>query len=141
MKAAACAIAHCQNPQGMIQFHRHTKRLGRTAMREETKKLKADILAGEILQLAHASLLLHLRFMENALCRLEFTPVPKGSIRTDGRRFSYAPMHVLLRYRQERTNPARDYLHCVLHCVFRHMYLHAPALTMPLPPPSRRREA
>ena len=95
-------------------------------MNEQTKKLNADMLSGEILQLAHASLLLHLRFMEGALCRLDFTPMPKGTIWTDGQRFSYAPMHVLLRYKQERTNPARDYLHCVLHCVFRHMYLHAP---------------
>ena len=31
-------------------------------MDEQTKQRKADILAGEILQLAHASLLLHLRF-------------------------------------------------------------------------------
>lgn len=95
-------------------------------MEEQSKKLKADLLAGEILQMAHASLLLHLRFMEGALCRLEFSPMPKGSIWTDGRRFSYAPMHVLLRYKEERSNPARDYLHAVLHCVFRHMYLHAP---------------
>ena len=95
-------------------------------MDEQTKQLKADILAGEILQLAHASLLLHLRFMEGALCRLTFSPMPKGTLWTDGQRYSYAPMHVLLRYRQERTNPARDYLHAVLHCVFRHMYLHAP---------------
>ena len=93
-------------------------------MDEQTRKLKADLLAGEILQLAHASLLLRLRFMEGALCRLEFAPMPRGTLWTDGRRFSYAPMHVLLRYRQERANPARDYLHAVLHCVFRHMYLH-----------------
>ena len=93
-------------------------------MDEQTKNLKADRLAGEILQLALASLLLRLRFMESALGRLRFTPMPKGTLWTDGQRFSYAPMHVLLRYREERTAPARDYLHCVLHCVFRHMYLH-----------------
>lgn len=94
-------------------------------MNEQTKQLKADLLAGEVLQLAHASLLLHLRFMEGALCRLTFSPIPRGTIWTDGQRFSYSPMHVLLRYKEERTNAARDYLHCVLHCVFRHMYLHA----------------
>ena len=93
-------------------------------MDEQTKQLKADLLAGEILQLAHASLLLHLRFMEGALCRLEYAPMPRGTAWTDGRRYSYAPMHVLLRYKEERSNPARDYLHSVLHCVFRHMYLH-----------------
>ena len=95
-------------------------------MDEQTKKLKADLIAGECLQFAHASPLLHLRFMENALCRLEFTPIPKGTIWTDGQHFSYAPMHVLLRYKAERTATARDYLHCVLHCLFRHMYLHSP---------------
>ena len=94
-------------------------------MDEQTKKLKADQLSGEILQLAQASLLLHLRFMENALGRLEFMPTPKGTIWTDGQRFSYSPMHVLLCYKAEQPNPARDYLHTVLHCVFRHMYLHA----------------
>ena len=93
-------------------------------MDENTKLLKADLLAGEILQLAHASLLIHLRFMERALCRLTFEPAPKGTISTDGQRFLYAPRHVLMRYRAEREAPARDYLHCVMHCIFRHMYLH-----------------
>lgn len=94
-------------------------------MDENTKLLKADLLAGEILQLAHASLLIHLRFMERALCRLTFEPAPKGTISTDGQRFLYAPRHVLMRYRAEREAPARDYLHCVMHCIFRHMYLHS----------------
>ncbi len=93
-------------------------------MDQQNNKLKADLLAGEILQLAYATLLVHLRFMEGALCRLRFEPVSKGTIWTDGQRFSYAPRHVLGRYRLEREAPARDYLHCVLHCVFRHMYLH-----------------
>ena len=53
-----------------------------------------------------------------------FTPMPKGTAWTDGQRYSYSPMHVLLRYKAEQTNPARDYLHSVLHCVFWHMYLH-----------------
>ena len=95
-------------------------------MDEQTRKLKADLLAGEILQMAQASLLLHLRFMESALGRLTFTPMPKGTSWTDGRLYSYAPRHVLMRYKAEAANPARDYLHSVLHCVFRHMYLHAP---------------
>ena len=92
---------------------------------QQTNKLKADLLAGEILQLAHATLLVHLRFMESALCRLSFEPMPKGTVWTDGQRFFYAPRHVLCRYRDEREAPSRDYLHCVMHCVFRHMYLHS----------------
>ena len=54
--------------------------MGREAMDEQSKKLKADLLAGEILQMAYASLLLHLRFMESALGRLSFSPMPKGSV-------------------------------------------------------------
>ena len=93
-------------------------------MDEQTKKLQRDALAGEILLLARASLMLHLRFMESAIGRLSFEPLPKGTVCTDGTRFLYSPMHVLLRYQTERTAPTRDLLHCVLHCVFRHMYLH-----------------
>jgi predicted metal-dependent peptidase len=93
-------------------------------MDEQAKNLKMDALSGEILLLARASLLLHLRFMESAIGRLSFEPFPKGTLATDGRRFLYSPMHVLLRYKTEQNAPARDLLHCVLHCVFRHMYLH-----------------
>ena len=93
-------------------------------MDEQAKNLQRDALAGEILLLARASLLLHLRFMESAIGRLSFEPLPKGTVATDGRRFLYSPQHVLLRYQIERTGPTRDLLHCVLHCVFRHMYLH-----------------
>ena len=93
-------------------------------MEEETKKLKLDALVGEILLLARASLLIHLRFMESAIGRLQFEPLPKGTVMTDGRRFLYAPRYVLLRYQEEKNAPVRDLLHCVLHCVFRHMFLH-----------------
>lgn len=93
-------------------------------MDKQTKKLQMDALAGEILLLSRASLLLHLRFMEVAIGRLSFEPMPKGTVCTDGMRFIYSPQYVLLRYQAERSAPTRDFLHCVLHCVFRHMYLH-----------------
>ena len=93
-------------------------------MEHQTKQLNAGVLSGEILDLARGTLLVHLRFMERAICQLVFEPMPKGTIATDGQRFRYSPTHVLLRYRAERESVARDYLHCVLHCVFRHMYVH-----------------
>lgn len=52
-------------------------------MREETKKQKADVLAVEILQLVRASLLPHLRCMEDARCPWVFIPMPKGRTRPD----------------------------------------------------------
>ena len=93
-------------------------------MDAQTKQLKMDALSGEMLSLARGTLLVHLRFMERALCRLSFEPLPKGTLATDGQRYRYSPSYVLLRYRAERESAARDYLHCVLHCVFRHMYVH-----------------
>lgn len=36
----------------------------------------------------------------------------------------YDPMHVVKRYAGEKEGVTRDYLHMVLHCVFRHMYIH-----------------
>ena len=68
MKGAAGAILHGQNEDGMIPIYRHTKHLARAAIREEAKKQKADVLAVEILQLVRASLLPHLRCMEDARC-------------------------------------------------------------------------
>jgi predicted metal-dependent peptidase len=82
-----------------------------------------EALANEIVSLSRASLVLHLRFMESALLRLAPVASTKGSISVDGSTYSYAPKHVLARYRKDSGTAARDYLHCVLHCLFRHMYV------------------
>lgn len=84
---------------------------------------RMEALAGEIVSLSRASLVLHLRFMENAILRLTPVSSKKGSISVDGASYSYTPKHVLARYRKDSGTAARDYLHCVLHCLFRHMYV------------------
>ena len=89
--------------------------------RERQEKL--HLLAEEVLRLSRNTLLVNLRFMDAALSRLKPVVVEKTTFATDGRFLAYDPAHVLRCYKQEKTVPVRDYLHIVLHCVFRHMFV------------------
>ncbi len=79
-------------------------------------------LSQDTLRLARNMLLVNLRFLDMALSRLEPVQINASTILTDGRHILYRPVYVLRRYRTEAELPARDYLHIVLHCIFRHMY-------------------
>ena len=81
-------------------------------------------LAGEVLRLSRNTLLVNLRFLDAALSRLEPMELPELTYATDGRYLAYDPRHVLKCYKLDRTIPVRDYLHIVLHCVYRHMFVH-----------------
>ena len=96
------------------------------------KEEKCDQLAREVLKLSRNTLLVHLRFLDMAMSRLrpaatdlaELIGDGQGLV-TDGQFLAYDPGFVLRRYRQAKELPVRDYLHVVLHCVFRHMYIHS----------------
>lgn len=90
----------------------------------EEREQKLEQLARESLTLARNTLLVHLRFLDMALSMLAPVPIPReGCIATNGRCFFYDPVFVLKRFREERGRIARDYLHTVLHGVFRHMFV------------------
>ncbi len=90
----------------------------------EERERKIEQLARDTLTLARNTLLVHLRFLDMALSIQEYTPVPKmDAIATDGSRLFYDPVFVLKRFKEERGRVPRDYLHTVLHCVFRHMFV------------------
>lgn len=84
---------------------------------------KRDSLAREILILSRNTLLVHLRFLDMALSRLSLVSAEGYSLMTDGRHILYSPQHILNSYRTAKETPVRDYLHLVLHCVFRHMFM------------------
>lgn len=84
---------------------------------------QAETLAREILLLSRNTLLVNLRFLDAALSQFALTPASLP-FATDGQRLYYDPRHVLLRYKEEKEQSVRDYLHLVFHCVFRHMYIH-----------------
>lgn len=92
-------------------------------MEENVMQQQAEALAREVLLLSRNTLLVNLRFLDAALSQFILTPA-QLSFATDGQRLYYDPRHVLLRYKAEKEASVRDYLHMVLHCVFRHMYIH-----------------
>lgn len=97
----------------------------------DEKQQKLDALAREVLTLSRNTLLVNLRFLDAALSMFEFFPIEESSLLTDGRHLLYNARHVLERYKAEKEGPVRDYLHIVMHCVFRHMFMD-PTLDRPV---------
>ena len=81
-------------------------------------------LAKEILNLSRHTLFIHLRFMEAAFVKI----VPDHDIdtltmATDGTYLYYNSAHICRQFRRAKEIPVRDYLHVILHCVFRHIFV------------------
>ena len=80
-------------------------------------------LAKKLMDMTRSNLLVNMRFLDMALSRLKLSAAWGVPYATNGEHMCYEPKHVLSRYKMERELPARDYLHILLHCVFRHMYV------------------
>ena len=91
-------------------------------MDERTEKRAA--LAGDVLRLSRNTLAVHLRFLDAALSRISPEPGDRPGLAGDGQKLVYSPQQILASYREDRAAPVRDYLHIVLHAVFRHMFVH-----------------
>ena len=87
---------------------------------------RIDHLAREVLLLSRNTLLVNLRFLDMALSQFRYSPYPLISVTgTEGRYIVYNPKELLLKYKDEKEEMTRCYLHMVFHCVFRHMYIHS----------------
>ena len=79
-------------------------------------------IAQDIFSQVRTTIVLNMRFMDMAVFRLK--PVPeKVSLATDGENLYYDTLTLLRRYREEPKAVTRDYLHVLLHCVFRHPFV------------------
>ena len=87
------------------------------------QQLKIDKLAGDVLKLSRNTLLVNLRFLDAALAQLIPVIRDEGNMGTDGKYFIYNPKYILKQYKEEKEIPVRDYLHLIMHCIFRHMYV------------------
>lgn len=87
------------------------------------KQEKLNKLAKEVLLLSRNTLLVNLRFLDAALSQFEYIEIKQSTILTDGKRIFYYPKHILECYKEGKEIPVRDYLHIVMHCVFKHMYM------------------
>ena len=87
------------------------------------KQEKLNQLAKDVLTLSRNTLLVNLRFLDAALSQFELFPIEESSLLTDGKYILYHPKHILANYKMAKEIPVRDYLHIVMHCVFKHMYM------------------
>lgn len=94
------------------------------------KQEKLNKLARDVLILSRNTLLVNLRFLDAALSQFELFPIEESSLLTDGKHILYNPKHILANYKMAKEIPVRDYLHIVMHCVFKHMYMD-PTLNRP----------
>ncbi len=92
---------------------------------------KADRLARDVLSLSRNTLLVNLRFLDVALSQFEYVRCNASTLLTNGHFLLYDPAHVLRCYKHAKEVPVRDYLHIVLHCVYRHMFM-SPGVDRPL---------
>lgn len=98
----------------------------------EAKRLtKAEKLALEVLILSRNTLLVNLRFLDAALSQFEMKPIEESSMMTDGHFLLYNTKHILSNFKHQKETVVRDYLHIVMHCVYRHMFMD-PTLDRPL---------
>jgi len=89
---------------------------------ENTKLNKIENLALDILLLSRNMLLVKLRFMDVALCGLDLRS-ENITFATEGTHLFYGAKHVINSYKNEKEALVRDYLHVVMHCVFRHPFV------------------
>jgi hypothetical protein len=89
----------------------------------ESRNKKAEGIARDIIILARNSLLVNFRFLDRAVSHIEFVPDENVSITTDGEFIYYGPWYVLSIYRENQSRIARDILHSIMHCVFRHNFM------------------
>ena len=86
---------------------------------------KIERLAEEVLILSRNTLLVNLRFLDMALSQFILYPIDVSTIMTDGQLILYNPQYVLTEFKEQKETTVRDYLHMVMHCVYRHMFVGA----------------
>ena len=83
---------------------------------------RLETISREIFAQVRTTIVLNMRFMDMAVFRLKPAPAPV-TLATDGEYLFFHPMWLMKRYRGEANAVTRDYLHVLLHCVFRHPFV------------------
>lgn len=89
-----------------------------------TLNSKMRDIANEVFSQVRTIIVMNMRFLDLAVFHLKLVP-EKISLATDGQHLFYDPVWLLKRYRQESNAVTRDYLHVLLHCIFRHPFVNA----------------
>lgn len=92
---------------------------------------RMERLAVQILQYARNELLVALRFMDLALCKLTYQAADIARTATDGKHLYFSPQYIFQLYREGGYVLNHAYLHSVFHCVFYHPFID-PRVDQPL---------
>lgn len=87
------------------------------------KAQRAEQIAERILRYSRNELLVSLRFMDLALCKLEYKAADIPRTATDGRYLYYSPKHLFRLYEAGSAELNHSHLHTVFHCVFYHPFV------------------
>lgn len=91
----------------------------------QKRRRDEDRLAEDIIEECRVQLMLKFRFLDRALWRMRLEPVRSGlayPIASDGKSIYYDPERIIARFRESFDEMVRDYLHLVMHCIFRHLW-------------------
>ncbi len=80
---------------------------------------KINSLAAQIVEWAKSTLIVNLRFIDSAINTLELKQY-EGKMATNAVSLFYDPLFILKNYKLDENSVNANYMHIILHCVFRH---------------------
>ena len=89
------------------------------------RRAEEDKLGADIIDECRVQLMMKFRFLDLALWRMELSPMRVDSrypLATDGSKVSYESLRVIGRFQNSFEESVRDYLHLIMHCIFRHPF-------------------
>ena len=86
---------------------------------------RAEEIAVQILKYSRNELLVSLRFMDLALCRLKYKMEDISSVATNGEFLYFNPKYVFRLYEAGNSELNHTYLHTIFHCIFYHPFVNA----------------
>lgn len=84
---------------------------------------RIEEISNQIIKYARNELMVSLRFMDLALCKLEYKMENVNSLETDGEFLYYNPKFIFELYKSANNNLTHTYLHSVFHCIFYHPFI------------------
>lgn len=89
------------------------------------RRLQEDALGKDIIDECRTQLMMKFRFLDLALWRMDLEPMRVGArypLATDTKRVLFDPPREIARFGESFEETVRDYLHLVMHCIFRHPF-------------------
>lgn len=84
---------------------------------------RAEEIAIQILKYSRNELLVSLRYLDLALCKLEYKALDVATIATDGKYMYFNPKHIFALYESNTTELNHAFMHTIFHCVFYHPFI------------------